>query len=154
MTCETCGLVARRDQGVAPDWDCMVRTPAFDVVHAFNTSLLGWTILVLRRHVASIAELNEVEAAELGVLQHQVSRAIQSVTGCSKTYLMQFAEAPGHQHVHFHIVPRMPELPSEHRGANIFFYLGKEGTDRVDEASMNRFAAELRRELHIENGGS
>lgn len=57
--CRTCELVQRRDAGGAPPWDQIVRTPTWDVAHAFGTTIEGWTVLVLRRHVASVAELTD-----------------------------------------------------------------------------------------------
>lgn len=61
---------------------------------------------------------------------------------------MQFAEQEGHNHVHFHIVPRMSNLPDAYKGANIFQYLGVDEPDRVPEPTMNDIAAMLRG--HIE----
>ena len=138
--CETCRLIERRDQGRAAIWDSMIRTDNFDIVHANNSTLLGWTVIVVRRHLSSITDLNENEAGELGTLIHRVSCAIQIATECEKTYVMQFAEAPGHSHVHFHVVPRMAGLPEAHKGANIFHYLGASPADRLPETAMNQFA--------------
>src|SRR5690349_2890677 len=55
--CHTCDLLKRRDEGNAPLWDCIYRTPYWDVVHSYNTALPGWLVLVARRHIAAIAEL-------------------------------------------------------------------------------------------------
>lgn len=63
--CTTCDLVARRDAGEAPPWDSILRTPHWDVVHAYGTSLEGWIVLVARRHLTAVAELSTDEAAEL-----------------------------------------------------------------------------------------
>ncbi|MEV0429918.1 hypothetical protein [Micromonospora sp. NPDC050495] len=63
------------------------------VAHAVGTGLPGWLVLVPRRHVRTIAELTEVEAAGLGSWQVRLSRALHAVTGCAKTYVVQFAEA-------------------------------------------------------------
>src|SRR5688572_7534615 len=106
--CHTCELTKQRDSGDAPLWDNIYRTQYWDVVHCNRTSLLGWLILVARRHIAAVDELSEEEAVELGKLIRQVSTILKQLTGCVKTYVVQFAEAPGHQHVHFHIMPRMP----------------------------------------------
>lgn len=103
--CRTCWLLARRDAGEAPDWDCVVRTDTWDVVHCDNTSLLGWTVLVVRRHVAAIADLTDEEAAALGPLVRDVSRSLHELVGCEKTYVIQFAEHPQHRHVHVHVCP-------------------------------------------------
>ena len=102
----TCGLVARRDRGEAQPWDQILRTPGVDVVHAYNTSLPGWIVIVTRRHLAAIDEMNDAEEAELGPLIRDVSVAFKRAVQCAKIYVIQFAEAEGHSHVHFHIVPR------------------------------------------------
>jgi diadenosine tetraphosphate (Ap4A) HIT family hydrolase len=145
--CYTCELVARRDAGQAPLWDAILRTQYWDVVHSYNTSLRGWLVLVARRHMAAIAEMTEAEAVELGSLMRRVSLALQEVTGCVKTYVIQFAEHPDHPHVHFHIVPRLMDHPEARRSTNIFSYLGVAPEERVSEATMNEVAVLVRRIL-------
>ncbi|MDX2004447.1 MAG: hypothetical protein SFU83_04140 [Meiothermus sp.] len=49
---------------------------------------------------------------------------MQKVTGATKTYMMQFAESAEHPYVHFHIVPRMPEMPTDRRGPGSMKYIG------------------------------
>jgi diadenosine tetraphosphate (Ap4A) HIT family hydrolase len=146
-SCYTCELLARRDSGEAPLWDNIYRAPYWDVVHSFNTALPGWLVLVARRHIESIAELTEDEAAELGVLLRRVSTAVQEVTGCVKTYAIQFAEHPEHPHVHFHVIPRMADQPDERRSTKIFGYLGVSEEERVSEDEMNKIAKDARRIL-------
>jgi len=143
-TCKTCELIAARDAGTAPPWDRIIRTPHWDVVHAYDTSLPGWLVLVARRHIEALDALTEDEAAELGQLIRQVSAALRAVTGCAKTYVVQFAEAREHPHVHVHVVPRMPNQPRNRRGVRVFRYLGVPKRRRVSEATMNRIAAEIR----------
>jgi len=109
--CYTCELVSRRDSGVAPLWDSICRTKYWDIVHSYNTELPGWLVIVSRRHIGSIDEMSENEAVELGIMLRRVSIAIKQVTGCEKTYVLQFAEHPDHPHVHFHVVPRMINQP-------------------------------------------
>ena len=138
--CLTCDLIRRRDQGEAPLWDSIHRTAHWDVVHSYNTSLPGWLVLVARRHIEAIDELTDEEAAELGVLLRRTSAALRDITGCVKTYVMQFAEAEGHSHVHFHIVPRMADQPGNRRSVGIFGYLGVPDAERVSEALMNEIA--------------
>jgi diadenosine tetraphosphate (Ap4A) HIT family hydrolase len=141
--CMTCELVTRRDAGIAPLWDCIHRTQFWDIVHSYNTALPGWLVIVARRHVEAIHELTTAEAAELGVLMHQVSVALKAVTGCLKTYVIQFAEAAEHPHVHFHIVPRMADQPEDRRSTQIFAYLGVSDAERVSEARMNEIAVKI-----------
>lgn len=144
VNCLTCQFLAERNLGARPLWDDIYRAPYWDVVHSYNTSLPGWLVLVARRHIAAIHDVTEDEAVELGRLQRQVSMALEQVTGCVKTYVIQFAEAAEHPHVHFHIIPRMADLPADHRGPNIFKYLGVSASERVSEAEMTKIAAQVR----------
>ncbi len=141
--CKTCELIARRDAGLAPLWDNILRTPYWDVVHSYNTSLPGWLVLVARRHIEAIDELTEEEAVELGQLVRRVSIALREVTGCVKTYVMQFAEQAEHPHVHFHIVPRMADQPEDRRGGQVFGYLGVAEEERVPEETLTALAAQI-----------
>lgn len=143
----TCELIQRRDRGEAPLWDRIRRSPGWDVVHAFDTSVEGWLVLVARRHVTAISELTDDEAAEIGPLLKEVSRALQAVTGCPKTYVVQFAEHPDHPHVHIHVIPRAAELAIEHRGPGVFALLGV--ADSVTEDRMDALAQALVSELRI-----
>ena len=59
------------------------------------------------RHITSFTELTPAAADELGGLVRRLSVALESVTGCVKTYLMQFSEAEGFSHLHLHLVPRV-----------------------------------------------
>jgi RimJ/RimL family protein N-acetyltransferase/diadenosine tetraphosphate (Ap4A) HIT family hydrolase len=142
--CRTCELVRRRDQGEAPVWDCILRTDGWDLVHAYDTSLAGWMVLVLRRHATSVAALTEPEAVELGRLVRAVSVALEDVTGCLKTYVVQFAEHPLHPHVHVHVIPRRPDLAAAEIGPGIFARLGVPEAERVAQPRLNQIAEALR----------
>lgn len=145
--CLTCELVTRRDAGEAPVWDAIFRTPHWDVVHAFGTSVEGWLVLVVRRHLTAVADLSDEEAAELGRLIRDVSRAVQSATGCDKTYVVQFAEHRQHPHVHVHVIPRARDLPDEHQGPRVFALLGVADEDAVPADRMDQIAALVRADL-------
>ncbi len=142
-TCYTCELIQKRDDGTSPLWDSIYRTPYWDVVHSYNTSLPGWMVLIARRHMTAIDEMTEEEASEMGKLIRQISIALKEVTGCLKTYVIQFAEAADHPHVHFHIVPRMADQPEDHKSVNIFRYLGVPAEERVSENTMNDIATKI-----------
>lgn len=142
--CQTCELIARRDAGIAPLWDCIHRTAYWDIVHSYNTALPGWLVLVARRHIEAVDELTDEEAAELGILLRLVSLALKDITGCLKTYVIQFAEAVEHPHVHFHVIPRMADQPEDRRSTKIFGYLGVPEEERVSEATMNIIAVKVR----------
>ena len=87
---------------------------------------------------------------ELGSLLRDVSRVLKTALSCEKTYVMQFAEAAGHHHVHFHVVPQAADMPPEHRGAEVFHYL-REG-ERTTDAEMNAFAASFAAALAAPSG--
>ena len=145
--CHTCELTAQRDKGEAPLWDNIFRTQYWDLVHSYNTSLPGWLVLVARRHLAAVDEMSAAEAAELGVLLQQVSASLKQVTGCQKTYVMQFAEHPQHPHVHFHVVPRLNEQPETHRGPRVMKYLQVTEDEYVTEDVMNALSEQIRQAL-------
>ncbi|MFG1761067.1 HIT family protein [Micromonospora echinofusca] len=145
MDCYTCQR--NRQIDALPARELVAVDEHWRVAHAFDAALPGWLVLVPRRHVASIAELTDAEAASLGTWQVRLSRALRAVTGCSKTYVMQFAEKEGFAHVHFHVVPRMPDLPDDRRGPAIFGYLGASQGQRLDELQQDEVAAALRARL-------
>jgi diadenosine tetraphosphate (Ap4A) HIT family hydrolase len=143
--CYTCAQTAAgRD---APPWQRIAADDHWRVAHAFNTAVPGWLVLVPRRHVTALAELTDSEADSLGSWQVRLSRALARVLGCQKTYVAQFAEADGFAHVHFHVVPRPPDLARDLRGPRIFQLLGVADAAQVGEDEMNRLAAELAAQL-------
>ncbi len=132
---------------MAPPWDRIRRTPGWDVVHAYGTSIEGWLVLVVRRHITAVAQLTDSEAGELGPLIKQVSQALHEVVGCETTYVAQFAEDPLHPHVHVHVIPRLPDQPDDRRGPRVFGELGVAAELCVPEARMNEIATGMRRQL-------
>jgi len=117
------------------------------VAHCYETALPGWLILIVRRHIESLDELTDSEAVELGRLITNISSALKEVTGCVKTYVLQFAESPQHPHVHFHIIPRMADLPENRRSIQIFRLLGVPEEERVGPDVMNSIALKVRKKL-------
>ncbi|MEO5711416.1 MAG: HIT family protein [Nocardioidaceae bacterium] len=101
----------------------VVRIGHWRVVHAFNSTLPGWLVLLPTRHIESFTDLTPEAADELGGLVRRLGLALAAVTGCVKTYLMQFSEAEGFSHLHLHLVPRLPDQPEELRGPKVFGYL-------------------------------
>lgn len=99
------------------------------------------------RHVTAPDELSAYEVGELGPLLRDLSAALRIVVGCTKTYVMLFAEAEGFAHVHFHVVPRMPDQADNLRGPGIFARLGQPDGARVSDVEMDRIAEALRAKL-------
>ena len=114
------------------------------VAHAFDSALRGWLVLLPRRHVEALDELTVEEAAEMGPLLRALTAALREETGCVKTYVLLLAEAEGYAHLHMHVVPRLPDQPTDRRGPRIFGYLSAEPGDRVSVVEQDRLARRLR----------
>ncbi|MFI5960284.1 HIT family protein [Cryptosporangium sp. NPDC051539] len=130
-----------------PPRENIVSDEHWRVVHAFDSALRGWLVLLPRRHVTSVAGLTDREAATLGTWQVRLSRALREETGCQKTYVMQFAEKDGFAHVHFHVVPRLADLPAEHRGPAVFHYARRPLSEQLSEVDRDEVALALRAAL-------
>ena len=143
--CFTCSKEEQFDD--LPPRECVVHDQHWRVAHSFNTAVPGWLVLLPRRHVAAVHDLTDAEASTLGTWQVKLSRALREVTGCAKTYVVQFAEAEGFAHVHFHIVPRSSDHPEELRGPRVFGLLGKGAGTPVTPEEMDRLALLLRAAL-------
>ncbi|WP_406835599.1 HIT family protein [Streptomyces sp. AHU1] len=57
-------------------------------------------------------------------------------------------DAEGFAHAHFRIVPRMADLPPEHRGPGIFELLRRPARERVKADQADRTARSLRARPH------
>jgi diadenosine tetraphosphate (Ap4A) HIT family hydrolase len=117
------------------------------VAHAFNANLEGWLVVLPRRHVVSLDQLDDVEAHELGPLLCGVTAALKATTGCEKTYVLLLAESEGFQHVHFHVVPRGSDLPDAYRATKIFGLLGNPELEVVAPERMDEVAIAVRDHL-------
>ncbi|MEU5764658.1 HIT family protein [Streptomyces asoensis] len=144
--CYTCGKEAAFAD--LPPRERVAYDEHWRVAHALGTALPGWLVLLPRRHVTAVHDLTDAEAAALGTWQVELSRALRSVTGCAKTYVVQFAEAEGFSHVHFHVVPRAADLPPHHRGAGVFELLRRPEGEHVPGDEADRIARSLRARLH------
>lgn len=110
------------------------------VAHAFNSTLPAWLVMLPKRHVTSLAELTPAEAAALGPLLQRLTAALSELTGCEKTYVALFAEAEGFEHLHVHVVPRVPDLPDDRRGPRVFEYLSTDESAWLPEPERDRLA--------------
>jgi diadenosine tetraphosphate (Ap4A) HIT family hydrolase len=139
--CYTCD---QQRHATPPPREDVVHTDHWRVAHVFNTTLPGWLVVVPTRHVLSFTELTPAAADELGGLVRRMSQALEQVTGCVKTYLMQFSEAEGYSHLHLHLVPRMPDQPEDVRGPRVFAYLDPDGSEGMPAAERDEIALALR----------
>jgi diadenosine tetraphosphate (Ap4A) HIT family hydrolase len=117
------------------------------VEHAWPTALVGWLVLVLRRHVSALHELTSDEFAEMGMLLARTVHAVHLETGSTKEYLACFAEADHFLHVHIHIVPRANDLPRELQGPSSFALLNPNDTDLASAADVQDFCTRMSRAM-------
>jgi diadenosine tetraphosphate (Ap4A) HIT family hydrolase len=134
-------------ESAPPPREDVVRTEHWRVVHAFNSTLPGWLVLLPTRHVHAFSDLTPEASDELGGLVRRLSTALEAVTGCVKTYLMQFSEAEGFSHLHLHLVPRMPDQPDEARGPRVFTYLTEDRSRWLSEGDRDTIALSVRAAL-------
>lgn len=113
------------------------------VEHAYPSALLGWLVIVLKRHAEALHDLTREEGEELGLFQWAVAGALGSETHCVKEYSVLFAETPGFSHVHFHLVPRAAALSPEKRGGRIFSFLNAPEEDIVAAEVVSEFCARI-----------
>jgi diadenosine tetraphosphate (Ap4A) HIT family hydrolase len=142
--CFSCDQQASPCRPVRED---VVQTGHWRVAHAFNSTLPGWLVLLPTRHVTSFAQLSPEAADELGALVRRMSIALEAVTGCVKTYLMQFSEAQGFSHLHVHLVPRPADQPAASRGPRAFVHLTDDSTRWLSENTRDAIALSIRSAL-------
>jgi diadenosine tetraphosphate (Ap4A) HIT family hydrolase len=141
MDCFACWNTAQGD--ALPPRERVYLDESWRVAHSYSVALPGWLVVLPIRHVESIGELTPEEAAALGELLRRLSLALVEVTGAVKTYLMSFGEAEGHRHLHFHVVPRLADLPHDRRGPRVFAYLLPGEASAVLPAEMDRIALQV-----------
>jgi diadenosine tetraphosphate (Ap4A) HIT family hydrolase len=127
-----------------PPREDVLHTDHWRVAHAFNSTLPGWLVVLPTRHITSFTELTQEAADELGGLLHRLSTAVEVVTGCLKTYLMQFSEAEGFSHLHLHLVPRLPEHPDDALGLRVFAYLADDQAHWLPATQRDAIALSIR----------
>jgi diadenosine tetraphosphate (Ap4A) HIT family hydrolase len=130
-----------------PPREDVVHTDHWRAAHAFNSTLPGWLVLLPTRHVESFTELTPQAADELGGLVRGLATALEAVTGCAKTYLMQFSEAEGFSHLHLHLVPRLPDHPEAALGPRVFAYITDDRARWLPEEERDTIALSVRAAL-------
>lgn len=139
---EGCFTCRNNASGELPLRESVARQGGWRVAHAFGTRVPGWLVVVPTRHVTSLAELSVAEA-ELGPLLRDVTGALEQVVECERTYVALFAEAEGFAHVHFHVIPRMPDQAEAFRGTRVFQLLGASEAESVPHADMDTLCGQL-----------
>ena len=112
------------------------------VEHAYPSSLLGWIVIVLKRHAEALHQLSVEEGRELGLLQHAASISLHRMLKTAKEYSLCLGEAPHFSHLHFHVGPRPPDVREDRKGTQAFAYL-KGVEDPVAPEHVSTFCEEF-----------
>lgn len=99
----------------------------------------GYLFVTPRRHAAGFADLDDSEAAAVGVAITRWSRALEAA-GAEQVYVARIGHAVPHLHVH--LVPRWPGTPDDVPWTDVDDW---PGARRVDAAGASAFADRLRR---------
>lgn len=114
------------------------------VDHAYPTKLLGWLVIVLKRHAEALHELTKEEFSELAELQEKSVKLIHNEFQTEKEYVACFAEAEHFKHIHFHIIPKTAEVTDELKGPKVFALLKAEEANAIPEELIKELSNRLR----------
>ena len=145
MECYSC-LAQRGERQIAPG-PVIYDGEYWAVEHAYPTALVGWLVLVLKRHAEALHELSAGECAEMGELLGRTARALRDETGCEKEYLACFTEADHFHHVHVHVIPRQADLARELQGPRIFALLHPAPGEAATPEEVVAFCERMRERL-------
>jgi diadenosine tetraphosphate (Ap4A) HIT family hydrolase len=93
------------------------------VEHAYPVKMLGWLVIVLKRHAEALHELTADEFAELARIQATLIPLLHRELDCEKEYLSCYAEMEHFRHIHIHVFARPREWPEELKGGHSFALL-------------------------------
>jgi diadenosine tetraphosphate (Ap4A) HIT family hydrolase len=117
----------------------------WQVEHAYPSKLVGWLVIVLRRHAIALHELTPEEFVEFGSVLELTVRAVHAALGPTKEYAACYAEARGFEHIHFHVVPRAHDMHEEFMGAGSFELLRVSRSEAVDPVAVREFCESLQK---------
>lgn len=105
--CEICSFLVNQ---TADSDEVILQTDNWVVVLDRNQSYLGKSFITLRRHKATLSDLDEAEWQDLHEVMRQMEHAVKSAFGadvCNWECLMNNAVMAGQPtHVHWHLYPR------------------------------------------------
>lgn len=93
------------------------------VEHAYPVKIIGWIVIVLKRHAEALHELTVEEFAELGQIQARLIPLLYEELQREKEYISCYAEMEHFRHIHFHVFAKPANLPDELKGGKSFAFL-------------------------------
>ncbi len=114
------------------------------IEHAYPIGIVGWLVIVLKRHAEALHELTFDEFSELAVLTERTTKLLHKEFGAIKEYTACFAEADHFHHIHFHIIPTDSNFPEELRGSSSFKLLKANKEESVSEEEVIKYCMKLK----------
>lgn len=115
------------------------------VEHAYPSGMLGWLVLLPKRHIEAMHKLTPKEYKEFGKIFPKIIKALHKETNCEKEYIFQMAKATGFKHIHFHIAPKAKRLSKRYEGIKIFDIKNK--AKPLNKNKIIEFCNKLRKRL-------
>jgi diadenosine tetraphosphate (Ap4A) HIT family hydrolase len=140
--CRTCQAI--RGELSLTNAPRILETPHWIVEHGHPTEILGWLVVVLNRHCTAIHDLTPKELSSFADVLGRATRALHAVLGTEKEYVVQFAEAEGHAHVHFHLIARLPNWPDTLKGVRVFSANGTKAANPLPSAVTTTLVEQLK----------
>ena len=113
------------------------------VEHAYQVKIVGWVVIVLKRHAEALHELSKNEFTELGAIQATLTRFLFEELRCEKEYISCYAEMEHFMHIHFHVFAKPQGLPEELKGGKSFALLKTASEEAVPAEKIIAFCERL-----------
>jgi diadenosine tetraphosphate (Ap4A) HIT family hydrolase len=114
------------------------------VEHAYPVNVIGWIVIVLKRHVEALHELTVEEFGELAQIQAKLIPFLHEELRCEKEYVSCYAEMEHFRHIHFHVFAKPPSLPDELKGGGSFALLKVTPEEAVPPSQVISFCELLK----------
>lgn len=111
--------------------------------HMSPSKIMGWLVLILKRHTDALHNLSEDEFAELGQILNKATKALSEELNCKKEYTMCFAEKENFNHIHFHLIAVPNKLPDRFKGSNIL-NLSEYKEDYISKTEIVKFCTKMK----------
>ena len=114
------------------------------VEHAYPVKVVGWTVIVLKRHAEALHELTAEEFAELAHIQAKLIPLLHEELRSEKEYVVCYAEMEHFRHIHFHVFAKPAGLPEELKGGGSFALLKGMPDEAIPSREIIAFCELLR----------
>jgi diadenosine tetraphosphate (Ap4A) HIT family hydrolase len=119
----------------------------WQVEHAYPTGLLGWLVIILKRHSEALHDLTKEEWEEFGQINYPLMKCVKKVLKPRKEYLCCFSEGKGFKHIHFHIIPKTRAFDEIYSSSRSFMYLKVSERNSISRDKIIQICSKLKFEM-------